>query len=73
MCSSLLESSHVKCDIGIVSQAGNWKYLNFEEPESVKIKHIHRAKNKGYVLIGHYVQTSSILSGHQAKFSLSLL
>ena len=59
VCPSLLERSHVTCDIGIVSQAGNWKYWYFEEPESVKIKHIHvhRAKHKVYVLIGHYVQT----------------
>ena len=45
------ERSNVTCDIGIVSQAGNWKYFDFEEPESVKIKHIHTAKNKVYVLI----------------------
>ena len=51
--------------IGIVSQAGNWKYFDFEEPESVKIKHIHTAKNKVYVLIAWSLCPD--MSGHQAN------
>ncbi len=38
------ERSNVTCDIGIVSQAGNWKYFDFEEPESVKIKQYTQPK-----------------------------
>ena len=42
MCPYLKGATDVTCGIGIVSQAGNWKYLDFEDskhskPESAKI------------------------------------
>ena len=50
VCPYLKGATDVTCGIGIVSQAGNWKYLDFEDPkhskpESAKINKTHRHWN----------------------------
>ena len=49
-----------------VSNRCRWG-LTGSRTKEVVLKSGSRAKNKVYVLIGHYVQTCSIVSGHQAN------